>query len=432
MIEADVASGRAVQMANTADRPGFGPLSSYWLYYPDAGSPGRGEVTWWNSKAQLDGFIETVKSSELGGVFTWTSTSDAADWRVHKRLHAQLREASSTTTSTDTSISMINTNNACIEALVAACPKFTAKSGESVIQCDTCAGRHQQALRTANCTATEVQSWCVNTEHAPSPCSTTDSTCNGTCTCNFVQSPAEQSAQVVPLQCQFPEGNLFRYLNASTVSAVLDSSKLSPDTSHAWRMAFAVAAVRGGTVTVPAGNFVIASTVQLPKAVKIIGATQRGTGTPPTAFGSNILADFAGPVFSFSPPSSTSADILIQSLNIDGQKEKYNSSEGHGLAFSSCSNINLRDCVVANFAGNNVHFETGTGGDTYKIIARDVYSAQAGNANFYIGGEYSELHSCRTDGGKYGLFVDKQGFGLVVSDCHFEGSEVSTLAGLYE
>ena len=90
MIEADVASGRAVQMANTADRPGFGPLSSYWLYYPDAGSPGRGEVTWWNSQAQLDGFIETVKLSQLGGVFTWTSTSDAADWRVHKRLHAQL------------------------------------------------------------------------------------------------------------------------------------------------------------------------------------------------------------------------------------------------------------------------------------------------------------------------------------------------------
>ena len=90
MIEADVASGRAVQMTNTADRPGFGPLSSYWLYYPDAGSPGRGEVTWWNSQSQLDGFIETVKSSELGGVFTWTSTSDAADWRVHKRLHAQL------------------------------------------------------------------------------------------------------------------------------------------------------------------------------------------------------------------------------------------------------------------------------------------------------------------------------------------------------
>jgi outer membrane protein assembly factor BamB len=90
MIEADVASGRAKQMTNTADRPGFGPLSSYWLYYPDAGSPGRGEVTWWNSQSQLDGFIETVKSSELGGVFTWTSTSDAADWRVHKRLHAQL------------------------------------------------------------------------------------------------------------------------------------------------------------------------------------------------------------------------------------------------------------------------------------------------------------------------------------------------------
>ena len=259
------------------------------------------------------------------------------------------------------------------------------------------------------------------------PSSTADdggSTCSSTA-CNFVQSPAERSAQVAPLQCQFPEGNLFRYLNASTTAAVLDSSKLSPDTSQGWRMAFAVAGVRGGTVTVPAGKFVIASTVQLPKAVKIIGATQRGTGTPPSAFGSNILADFAGPVFAFSPPSSTPADILIQSLNIDGQKEKFSSSVGHGLAFSSCSNINLRDCVIANFAGNNVHFETVTGGDTYKFIAKDVYSAQAGNANFFIGGEYSELHSCRTDGGKYGLFVDKTGFGLVVSDCHFEGSAVA-------
>ena len=56
---------------------------------------------------------------------------------------------------------------------------------------------------------------------------------------------------------------------------------------------------------------------------------------------------------------------------------------------------------------------------TYKIIAKDVYSAQAGNANFYIDGEYSELHSCRTDGGRYGLFVAKQGFGLQVANCHF-------------
>jgi hypothetical protein len=185
-----------------------------------------------------------------------------------------------------------------------------------------------------------------------------------------------------------------------------------------------VAAVRGGTVTVPAGQYVIGSTLQLPKAVKIEGATQRGEGTAPNGFGSSILAAFEGPVFAFTPNKSTSADILIQSLNLAGNKAKY--GVGHGLLFTSCSNIHLRDMVVGDFGGDNIHFETPADGrETYNFIAKDVYSAQAGHANFYVAGEYSELHNCKTDGAQYGLYVAKQGHGLMVNDCHFEGHSVT-------
>ena len=213
--------------------------------------------------------------------------------------------------------------------------------------------------------------------------------------CEFRRTAAEVSAGVTPLQYEYPAGNLFRYMNSSMVDTILSRSgawgplgpsAAGPDTSQGWRSALAVAAVRGGTITVPAGNYAVASTLDIPKSVKILGATQRGVGSPPApALGSNIFATFAGPVFSHAPPLSHSADILIEYLGIYGQKERY--PAGHGLFFTNCSNVNLRDLVVANFGDDNVHMESTPPAETYKIIAKDVYSAQAGNANFYIDGE---------------------------------------------
>lgn len=66
-------------------------LAVQWLYYPDEKDPSVGVVTFWNSMSQIDAFVDQTQAVGIGGVFTWTSTSDAADWRVHKHLGQRLR-----------------------------------------------------------------------------------------------------------------------------------------------------------------------------------------------------------------------------------------------------------------------------------------------------------------------------------------------------
>ena len=49
----------------------------------------------------------------------------------------------------------------CTSALEAACPQ-TSKGNNATIQCDLCAGQHQQKLRAASCSAAAIQSWCTD------------------------------------------------------------------------------------------------------------------------------------------------------------------------------------------------------------------------------------------------------------------------------
>ena len=78
--EADVAAGRAVQGHSNTTRGHYGPLSSYWIFYPNASDAGRtGELTYWNSFDDMDMFTITVLELGYAGVFTWVATSDAMD-----------------------------------------------------------------------------------------------------------------------------------------------------------------------------------------------------------------------------------------------------------------------------------------------------------------------------------------------------------------
>jgi hypothetical protein len=89
--QADVAAGRAVQGRSNCTRGHYGPLSSYWIFYPNVSDAGRtGELTFWNAFHDMDVFTRTVRELGYAGVFTWVATSDAMDWRVHKHLHSQL------------------------------------------------------------------------------------------------------------------------------------------------------------------------------------------------------------------------------------------------------------------------------------------------------------------------------------------------------
>ena len=100
VLGADVASGRAVR-GISGEAQGF----ARWSFYANASSlaslassanPGNatgnatGEATFFNTEADLDMFAAFVRTHKLGGVFTWIATSDAPDWRVHRRLNKAL------------------------------------------------------------------------------------------------------------------------------------------------------------------------------------------------------------------------------------------------------------------------------------------------------------------------------------------------------
>ena len=61
-------------------------LSSYGLFYPRAANASVGELTYFNDVPDLERFTDTAKRLDFAGVYTWVATSDALDWRVHKRL----------------------------------------------------------------------------------------------------------------------------------------------------------------------------------------------------------------------------------------------------------------------------------------------------------------------------------------------------------
>lgn len=70
---------------------------------------------------------------------------------------------------------------ACAAALAAVCPRNAtrAKVGSpaaaaEVVECDSCAGRNQVALREAGCNAAAVQSWCTALLPAPGKCAFED------------------------------------------------------------------------------------------------------------------------------------------------------------------------------------------------------------------------------------------------------------------
>jgi|AACY02.8.fsa_nt_gi hypothetical protein len=41
---------------------------------------------YWNDLPDVDRFVDLVRREGFGGVYTWCATSDALDWRVHRRI----------------------------------------------------------------------------------------------------------------------------------------------------------------------------------------------------------------------------------------------------------------------------------------------------------------------------------------------------------
>lgn len=247
-------------------------------------------------------------------------------------------------------------------------------------------------------------------------------TCTPPC---FARTPAEIAAGVTPTNYAYPEGNLWRYMTSAQITSIQNGG--SVDTQSGWAAAMSVAlnantytagAGNGMTITVPMGNYLVNSTITLPRFVKIIAAgSRRGAGTPPSSFGVGIQAGFAGPVFSAVEASLATYDVLIDGINVSGNKATYGS--GHGILITKANGVTLQNMVVSDFGGDNIRID---GAGAYGLTCIDVYSATAGNADFYIDGQYCQLRRCTTDAGVYSVYNGANGDGLdVIDGCHFEG-----------
>lgn len=183
---------------------------------------------------------------------------------------------------------------------------------------------------------------------------------------------------------------------------------------------------QGIIVKFPAGNCLITATRTLPKCAHILGSSRRGVGNPGSMIGgTGIRASFAGPVFQAAPGSITSYDLLIEGLTIRGDKATY--PTGNGVTLTNVSGVEMHNCVVANFGAHNIAFVGG-----YAGIFTEVYSAQAGDSNFYIDGEKCALNKCTADGGLYSVRSTTNGYELDIEGGVYEGAttEIIRLLGV--
>jgi hypothetical protein len=177
---------------------------------------------------------------------------------------------------------------------------------------------------------------------------------------------------------------------------------------------------QGATVLFPVGDYLITSTLTLPRSAIITGATRRGVGNPPSAIaGSGIYANFTGPAMLASEASVTAYDLKICNLHIRGNKAVYPS--GDGLSFVKTADITLDSLVVSNFGDSNIAISEG-----YGATIQNVYCALPNGANFYIDQEKVTMLNCQSDGGTYSVQGTANSHDLIIGNgCFFEGSSVA-------
>ena len=179
---------------------------------------------------------------------------------------------------------------------------------------------------------------------------------------------------------------------------------------------------KGATVYFPSGDYLITSTLTLPRSARIAGATRRGVGNPPSIIaGSGIYANFAGPAMRAAEATVTSYDLTISNLHIRGNNALYPS--GDGLQFIKTADVTLDSLIVSDFGSSNISYSGG-----YGATIQNVYAAlpNATGVNFYVDQEKVTILNCQSDGGTYAIqgTVNSQDL-LIGNGCFFEGAAVA-------
>jgi len=179
----------------------------------------------------------------------------------------------------------------------------------------------------------------------------------------------------------------------------------------------------GNTVVCAAATYRVTSTLLLPRSLHLMGPTRRGVGDPPFALGCTFNAEFAGPLFVARANVRTPYDLLLSNFSIRGAKDRY--GEGDGIQLLNIADATLESIVIGNFGRYNIN--VGSGSDNIHI--RDVYSAQAGLANFYIDSSNSTCFRCTADTAKgaTNLIATTNASDLSISDGHFESNDGSAI-----
>ncbi len=259
----------------------------------------------------------------------------------------------------------------------------------------------------------------------------------------YPRTDAELAGVVTPQQYSkwsydnTPYNDLWRYMTTAQINSIKSGG--SVDTASGWRSAVAMMnkveyptytanAGNGLRVIIPPGNYPVGSTITLPRVGAFVGAGSRRGVHGPTGggFGCGVQATFAGPVFAGVEANLTVYDLLLEGFNVIGKKATYGA--GHGILFTKTGGVKLRDMVVADFGTNNIHSD---GAGSYGLELDFIYSATAGNANFYIASSDSTMHRCQSDGGLYSVYAAAGSDELYIGGgCHFEGPSVTIIHSL--
>lgn len=174
------------------------------------------------------------------------------------------------------------------------------------------------------------------------------------------------------------------------------------------------------TLFVPEGDYIITASLTLPRSIRITGATRRGNGTGPglASIGTYLIANFAGPVFIRTSGPVETADILIEHMNIQGDRGTYGA--GNGITLTNLSDVVFRNIVITAFGTDNIHIDGGT-----HHYFRDVFSSNAGTSNLHVENEtLLSLIQYVTDIGANSLrLITVSGYNILSS--HFEGASIA-------
>lgn len=241
---------------------------------------------------------------------------------------------------------------------------------------------------------------------------------------SYAQTGAELAAGVTPVQYQYPELHMFRYLTSAQITDVQTGAN-TLDCATAINNANAVAAkyAVGGEVYFPDGVYRTLSNISIPNGVSWRGTSYPQTNSAGTAWNAGAVIYKAHGAAGVSVVSSNDASTITR-IGIWSNNTTW--TTGNGFVIGPAFGCILKECTVREVGGDSFVIGDNTA-NSYTNCCEDCYSNNPGGRGFVIAGFYFHGRKIITDGGTIGLEATSQGSHGQLSEAHFEGFTVSGL-----